>query len=169
TVPKPIESKPKVVNKPKVWFDAPIIEEYESDSDDGYVSIASVEQEKPSCAFINTVKHVKTPSFSHLIRDCDFHEKRMAKQVELNKQKDNPYQTLKGKGIVNSGCSRHMTGNKTYLVDYQDFNGGPVTFRGIKGQIADTEFLVLSTDFKLLDDNQVLLRVPRQHNMYSFN
>nr|GEX85855.1 hypothetical protein [Tanacetum cinerariifolium] len=61
TVPKPIESKPKVVNKPKVWFDAPIIEEYESDSDDGYVSIASVEQEKPSCAFINTVKHVKTP------------------------------------------------------------------------------------------------------------
>nr|GEY63239.1 hypothetical protein [Tanacetum cinerariifolium] len=26
-------------------------------------------------------------SFSHLIRDCDFHKKRMAKQVELNKQK----------------------------------------------------------------------------------
>ncbi|GJY67887.1 ribonuclease H-like domain-containing protein [Tanacetum coccineum] len=26
-------------------------------------------------------------SFSHLIRDCDFHEKIMAKQVELNKQK----------------------------------------------------------------------------------
>ncbi|GJS01644.1 hypothetical protein Tco_0318152 [Tanacetum coccineum] len=26
-------------------------------------------------------------SLSHLIRDCDFHEKRMAKQVELNKQK----------------------------------------------------------------------------------
>ncbi|GKF82007.1 hypothetical protein Tco_0243663, partial [Tanacetum coccineum] len=25
--------------------------------------------------------------FSHLIRDCDFHEKRMAKQVELNKKK----------------------------------------------------------------------------------
>ncbi|GJU58383.1 hypothetical protein Tco_1236149 [Tanacetum coccineum] len=27
--------------------------------------------------------------FSHLIRDCDFHEKKMAKQVELNKKKDN--------------------------------------------------------------------------------
>ncbi|GJY59537.1 hypothetical protein Tco_0459429 [Tanacetum coccineum] len=26
-------------------------------------------------------------SFSHLIRDCDFHEKRMDKQVELNKKK----------------------------------------------------------------------------------
>nr|GEV77831.1 hypothetical protein [Tanacetum cinerariifolium] len=60
TVPKPVESKPKVVNEPKVWFDAPIIEEYESDGDDEYVSKASVEQEKPSCAFINTVKHPTT-------------------------------------------------------------------------------------------------------------
>nr|GEX44722.1 putative ribonuclease H-like domain-containing protein [Tanacetum cinerariifolium] len=131
TMPKPVKSKPKVVNEPKVWSDAPIIEEYESDSDDEYVSRASVEQEKPSCTFINIVKHVKTPrqtiqdqdtcsqnpkvdqqdwtglkskrmglgygytkkacficgSFSNLIRDCDFHKKRMAKQVELNKQK----------------------------------------------------------------------------------
>nr|GEW07793.1 ribonuclease H-like domain-containing protein [Tanacetum cinerariifolium] len=43
TVPKLVESKPKVVNEPKVWFDAPIIEEYESDSDDEYVPKASVE------------------------------------------------------------------------------------------------------------------------------
>nr|GEY47677.1 uncharacterized mitochondrial protein AtMg00810-like [Tanacetum cinerariifolium] len=213
TVPKPVKSKPKVVNKLKVWSDAPIIKEYELDSDDESVSKALVEQEKPSCAFINTVKHVKTPrqtiqdkdicsqnpkvdqrdwtglksirmgygygyikkacficgSFSHLIKDCDFHEKRMAKQIELNKQKGYPHQTLKGKGIINSGCSRHMTRNKAYLVDYQDFNGGPITFGGSKGQITDTECLVLSPDFKLPDENQVLLRVPRQHNMYSFN
>nr|GEY30393.1 ribonuclease H-like domain-containing protein [Tanacetum cinerariifolium] len=38
-----VESKPKVVNEPKVWSDAPIIEEYESDSNDEYVSKASVE------------------------------------------------------------------------------------------------------------------------------
>nr|GEZ94794.1 hypothetical protein [Tanacetum cinerariifolium] len=130
TVPKPVESKPKDVNEPKVWIDAPIIEEYESDSDDEHVTIPSKEQEKPSFAFVNNVKHVKTLSFSHLIRDCDFHEKRMAKHVELNKgkNKDNPHHTLKGKGNVDSGCSRHMTGNKAYLVDYQDFNGGRVAF-----------------------------------------
>ncbi|GJU35533.1 hypothetical protein Tco_1183887 [Tanacetum coccineum] len=33
----------------------------------------------------------------------------------------------------------------------------------------DTECLVLSPDFRLPDENQVLLRVPRQNNMYSFN
>ncbi|GJZ28353.1 putative ribonuclease H-like domain-containing protein [Tanacetum coccineum] len=33
----------------------------------------------------------------------------------------------------------------------------------------DTECLVLSPDFKLPDESQVLLKVPRQNNMYSFN
>ncbi|GJS69890.1 retrovirus-related pol polyprotein from transposon TNT 1-94 [Tanacetum coccineum] len=33
----------------------------------------------------------------------------------------------------------------------------------------DSECLVLSPDFKFPDENQVLLRVPRQNNMYSFN
>ncbi|GKF86639.1 hypothetical protein Tco_0254466, partial [Tanacetum coccineum] len=35
--------------------------------------------------------------------------------------------------------------------------------------VTDSECLVLSPDFKLLDENQVLLIVPRQNNMYSFN
>ncbi|GKC49524.1 ribonuclease H-like domain-containing protein [Tanacetum coccineum] len=130
SVPKPVANEPKAVSDPKVWSDAPIIEEYESDSDDEHVSLPTKEQETPSFAFVNTVKHVKTPrqtvkeqntcsqspkpnkkdcsglmskklglgygftkkacfvcgSFSHLIRDCDFHEKRMAKQAELNKR-----------------------------------------------------------------------------------
>ncbi|GJY53525.1 retrovirus-related pol polyprotein from transposon TNT 1-94 [Tanacetum coccineum] len=84
SMPEPVVNEPKVVSQPKVWTDAPIIEEYESDSDDEHVSVPSKEHETPS--FANTIKHVKTPSFSHLIRDCDFHEKRMAKQVELNKR-----------------------------------------------------------------------------------
>ncbi|GJX64904.1 putative ribonuclease H-like domain-containing protein [Tanacetum coccineum] len=33
----------------------------------------------------------------------------------------------------------------------------------------ETECLILSPDFKLLDESQVLLKVPRQNNMYSFN
>ncbi|GKB96173.1 putative ribonuclease H-like domain-containing protein, partial [Tanacetum coccineum] len=48
---------------------------------------------------------------------------------------DNPHRSLKNKGIIDSGCSRHMTGNKAYLADFQDFNGGPVAFGGSKGYI----------------------------------
>ncbi|GKD56065.1 ribonuclease H-like domain-containing protein [Tanacetum coccineum] len=32
--------------------------------------------------------------------------------------------------IFDSGCSRHMTGNKFYLSNYQDIDGGSVAFRG---------------------------------------
>ncbi|GKF70936.1 hypothetical protein Tco_0203993 [Tanacetum coccineum] len=61
SVPELVVVEPKVVSQPKVWSDAPIIEEYELDSDDEYVIQPSKEQENPSFAFVNTVKHVKTP------------------------------------------------------------------------------------------------------------
>ncbi|GJR08041.1 putative ribonuclease H-like domain-containing protein [Tanacetum coccineum] len=34
------------------------------------------------------------------------------------------------KGFVNSGCSRHMTGNIAYLLDFKEFDGGYVAFGG---------------------------------------
>ncbi|GJR84070.1 ribonuclease H-like domain-containing protein [Tanacetum coccineum] len=104
-------------------------------------------------------------SYSHLIKDCDFHEKKWLKTVSTvkgtgvtavkasagcvwrpkmtdlnNVSKDNsgswvskrgnPQQALKNKGIFDSGCSRHMTGNKDFLTDYQDIDGGFVAFGG---------------------------------------
>ncbi|GKC22372.1 hypothetical protein Tco_1024522 [Tanacetum coccineum] len=42
--------------------------------------------------------------------------------------KVDPQKALKNKGIVDRGCFRHMTRNKAYLVEYQDYNGGPVAF-----------------------------------------
>ncbi|GKF30384.1 hypothetical protein Tco_0100182 [Tanacetum coccineum] len=54
---------------------------------------------------------------------------------KVNTVEDYPHRTLQNKGIVDSGCSRHMTGNKAYLAEYQDFNGGPVAFGGSKGYI----------------------------------
>ncbi|GJU81239.1 ribonuclease H-like domain-containing protein [Tanacetum coccineum] len=296
-----VVNKSKIEVQPKVWSDAPIIEEYESDSDDEHVYVKIEDLDTPSFA----TKHVKTSSenvknssthsqkpkvnnkqldheiteracfvcgsFSHLIRDCDYHVK-LAKQNELHKQNlskgngtrektnkilrkqtwdnaqrinkqnqfvplavqtrtgtnpvntakasstnkvstarqsinrqtvqtstalkintvkpmmngvrpqivsnktnspssrpfkrttvlktkfsnqkvyttkvkevstveekwviaDNPHRTLKNKGIIDSGCSRHMTGNKAYLADYQDINGGPVAFGGSRGYI----------------------------------
>ncbi|GKB01653.1 hypothetical protein Tco_0829697 [Tanacetum coccineum] len=120
--------------QPKVWSDALIIKEYESDSDDYCVSKPIKEQEQPSFASNNrqvkspreTVKnhftHSKNPnvdmkglgygiatkacfvcgSLSHLIRDCDFHEKRMAKQVELNNRKMKDFSQRKIRPIWNN-------------------------------------------------------------------
>ncbi|GJT87099.1 ribonuclease H-like domain-containing protein [Tanacetum coccineum] len=42
----------------------------------------------------------------------------------------NPHQDLKDKGVIDSGCSRHMTGNKSYLTDYEEIDGGFVAFGG---------------------------------------
>ncbi|GJT72092.1 putative ribonuclease H-like domain-containing protein [Tanacetum coccineum] len=122
----------------------------------------------------------------------------------------NPQQDLKDKGVIESGCSRHMTGNRSYLTDYEEIDGGFVAFGGNskggkitgKGKIrtgkldfkdvyfvkelkfnlfsvsqmcdkknsvlfTDTECVVLSPDFKLTDESHVLLKVPRENNMYS--
>ncbi|GJR09924.1 hypothetical protein Tco_0792576 [Tanacetum coccineum] len=113
-VSEPVVNESNVECQPKVWSDAPIIEEYESDSEDEYVSIPTKEQETPSFAnqqvktpretVKNQFTHSQKPkvdkkelgygftvracfvcgSLNHLIRDCDFHEKRMARKAELN-------------------------------------------------------------------------------------
>nr|GEU83996.1 hypothetical protein [Tanacetum cinerariifolium] len=47
-----------------------------------------------------------------------------------------PQQALKNKAIVDSGCSRHITGNKAYLADYQEVNNeGFIAFGSSKGKI----------------------------------
>ncbi|GJT42172.1 retrovirus-related pol polyprotein from transposon TNT 1-94 [Tanacetum coccineum] len=127
------------------------------------------------------------------------------------KTSDHPLKNMVDIGIFDSGCSGHMTGNKDHLDDFEEFNGGSVTFGGSKGYITgkgrirvgnldfdsvsfvkelghfnlfsiskicdkqhkvlftETECLVVSSDFKMPDENQILLKVPRQHNMYSFD
>nr|GFA44639.1 hypothetical protein [Tanacetum cinerariifolium] len=96
----------------------------------------------------------------------------------------NPQLALQDKGVIDSGCSRHMTGNMSYLSDFEELNGGYIAFGELKFNLfsvsqmcdkknsvlfTDTECLVLSSDFKLPDASQVLLRVPRENNMYNVN
>ncbi|GJV93178.1 ribonuclease H-like domain-containing protein [Tanacetum coccineum] len=196
-------------------------------------------------------------SLSHLIKDCDYYEKKMAREAALKSkrvvhadvrqatpawdnskvpfygiqhtrsnniavkakwalllrpQQDHPLKHMEHKGIFDSGCSGHMTGNRAHLEDYQELSKvGSVTFGGSKGSISgkgtirlgnlvfddvafvkelghfnlfsisqicdkklnvlftEKECFVVSSDFKMPDENQVLLKVPRQHNMYTFD
>nr|GFA73919.1 retrovirus-related Pol polyprotein from transposon TNT 1-94 [Tanacetum cinerariifolium] len=42
----------------------------------------------------------------------------------------NLQQALRDKGVIDSGCSRHMTGNMSYLSEFEELNGGYVAFGG---------------------------------------
>ncbi|GJW07969.1 ribonuclease H-like domain-containing protein [Tanacetum coccineum] len=95
----------------------------------------------------------------------------------------NPHKLTKDLGIVDSGCSRSMTGNRhrtakldfknvLYVKELQHFNLFLVSQICDKKNMVlftETECLVLTKDFKLPDETQVLLKVPRKHNLYSFN
>nr|GEU70012.1 hypothetical protein [Tanacetum cinerariifolium] len=117
---------------------------------------------------------------------------------------------LQNKRVIDSGCSRYMTGNMSYLIDYKEIDEGYIAFgenpkgwkitrkctiktsnlefenvyfvRELKFNlfsasqmcnkknsvlINDIRCIVLSPNFKLIDESQVLLRVPRKNNMYT--
>ncbi|GJZ93820.1 putative ribonuclease H-like domain-containing protein, partial [Tanacetum coccineum] len=42
----------------------------------------------------------------------------------------NPQMDLQDQGVIDSRCSRHMTGNMSYLTDYEEIDGGYVAFGG---------------------------------------
>ncbi|GJU77508.1 uncharacterized mitochondrial protein-like protein [Tanacetum coccineum] len=76
-------------------------------------------------------------------------------------------------GYVDSGCSRHMTWNMSYISDFKEFDKGYVTFGGRSQRrenycvlFTDTRCFVLSSNFKLADESHVLLKVHRKNNMY---
>ncbi|GKE27878.1 putative ribonuclease H-like domain-containing protein, partial [Tanacetum coccineum] len=53
----------------------------------------------------------------------------------LNAVKGNQINVVKAsacweKGVIDSGCSRHMTGNMSYLTDFEEIDGGYVAFGG---------------------------------------
>nr|GEZ68667.1 hypothetical protein [Tanacetum cinerariifolium] len=168
---EPVENVPKVVCKPKVWTDAPIIEKYETDSDKDSVSNVQEDKEKTSFAFTDYVNHVKT-SRENVKETCtpnrspksEKHNRNghirkglvllreirilllRPREVVIGETKellgtksstttDDPHKALKDKGIVDSGCSKHMIGNKSHLADCQEFQGGSIAFGGSNGRI----------------------------------
>ncbi|GJY31474.1 putative ribonuclease H-like domain-containing protein, partial [Tanacetum coccineum] len=107
-------------------------------------------------------------------------------ELLLRPQQDNPHKN-KDLGIVDSGCSRSMTGNKEKLDDFVKIIGGTNVYYVEElqnfnlfsvSQICDTknkvlftdkECLVLSKEFQLPENSQVVLRIPRRHNLYCFS
>ncbi|GJR35360.1 ribonuclease H-like domain-containing protein [Tanacetum coccineum] len=214
--------------------DAPIIEDWVSDDEEQDESITRLEKKTVTPTAAKIEKPVrKSVRYAEMYRSQrprgnqrKWNEKLYLPSKEIGGKREQLQQGLKplilakrpgkpqhdDKGFVDSGCSRHMTGNIAYLSDFKKFDGGYVAFGGgayggkitSKGTLktanldfedvyfvnelkfnlfsvsqmcdkknyvlfTDTECLVLSLNFKLPDENQILLKVPRKDNMYSFD
>nr|GEU93621.1 hypothetical protein [Tanacetum cinerariifolium] len=159
--------------------------------------------QSPRATSVSTARHVNTVASrphandelpiiysyfkAHSLVRRPFNTKSAAKTNNFNEKvntaKVNNVTTVGPKAVVSAAKgNRHMTGNKSYLTDYQEIDGGFVAFRGnAKGVshkcvtrekyvlFTDTKCVVLFPDFKLLNESQVLLKVPRNNNMYSID
>ncbi|GJT69374.1 hypothetical protein Tco_1028660 [Tanacetum coccineum] len=73
---------------------------------------------------------------------------------------------LQDHAVVDSGCFSHMTGNKAYLSDYEDFNGGFVAFGSDpKGERINKKRCDNGTEFK----NHVMNEFGARMNQRSFS
>ncbi|GJS61566.1 ribonuclease H-like domain-containing protein [Tanacetum coccineum] len=206
------------------------------------------------------ISRVPQEVLSHLIKDCDYYEKKMAREAEFKKQRvfntgnrveklvwtntdrinhanqfvprpvqrntdnqylpgpqttlvlkdhreigalllrpqqviiggtlvqttiviDQPLKNMVDRGIFDSGCSGHMTGNKDQLEDFEEFNRGSVTFGGSKGYLTgkgrirvechidneSTICIVKNPIYHSKTKHIEIRKVPRHHNMYSFD
>ncbi|GJR62962.1 putative ribonuclease H-like domain-containing protein [Tanacetum coccineum] len=193
--------------------DVPIVEEWVSNSEEENVSQSKTKKKtvKPSIAKIEFVKPKQQEKTARkTVKQVEKHSQSKRQSKKLEQYDGNPQMDLQDQGVINSGCLRHMTGNMSYLTDYEEIDGGYVAYRGnLKGGkitrngtikidnldfenvyfvkelkfnlfsvsqmcdkknsvlFNDTECIVLSPNFKLIDESQVLLRVPRKNNMYS--
>nr|GFA60005.1 hypothetical protein [Tanacetum cinerariifolium] len=72
-----------------------------------------------------------TRTFMSSKSDLVFHDAPTASERVPNGY---PQQALKDKGVIDSGCSRYMTRNISYLSDFEEINSGYVAFCGnLKG------------------------------------
>ncbi|GJU72343.1 putative ribonuclease H-like domain-containing protein [Tanacetum coccineum] len=157
------------------------------------------------------VNHVKGNNFNVVKASACWVWKPKTKVLDHVSKHNSASITLKKFDYIDAqGRSKYMTGNMSYLTDYEEIDGGYVAFGGnpkgrkITGKYTiktgnldfenvyfvrelkfnifsvsqmcdkknsvlfnDTECIVLSLNFKLIDESQVLLRVPRKNNMYS--
>nr|GEV19893.1 ribonuclease H-like domain-containing protein [Tanacetum cinerariifolium] len=152
------------INRPS----APIIEDWVSDSEDkSKTNDKNDPQSVPS--FVQSSEQVKNPRHSVQPRTCPiyFFEELNGGYVAF---RGNPKRgKISGKEKIKTG---KLDFEDVYFVKELKFNLFSVSqMCNEKNRVlfTDTECLVLTPDFKLPDESQVLLRVPRENNMYNVN
>nr|GEX39279.1 hypothetical protein [Tanacetum cinerariifolium] len=110
-------------------FSPPIIEEWISD-DESEVEFEPKVKDKTVRPSIEKIKFVKPASEK---------VKKLGSPKKPNSliicARQPTSEGVQGKKSYDTGFSRHMTGNKCYLIDYEDYDGGFVSFGDGKGRI----------------------------------
>nr|GEW92659.1 retrovirus-related Pol polyprotein from transposon TNT 1-94 [Tanacetum cinerariifolium] len=150
------EIEPESVRK---HSDASIIEDWVLDDEEEEVKQKEV---KPSINWINFVKVTTNNNPKETFKTGEQPKKNThRKRVNATKAKakhnavkgkrgnavkalacwGNPHEHLQDKGVIDCGCSRHMTGNMSFLTDYEEINEGYVAFGGNpkRGKITGTK------------------------------
>ncbi|GKA01130.1 putative ribonuclease H-like domain-containing protein, partial [Tanacetum coccineum] len=164
------EEEPKVVRK---YDDALSIEEWVLDDEEEDVSqpktkkkivrpsiikkefVKSKQQEKTARKIVKQVEQHRQNTHSPRGNQRNWNNM-MSKKIGRDFEMFNKacyvcgsFDQLQDQGVIDSGCSRHMTWNMSYLTNYEEIDGGYVAFRGNPKR------------------GKIIGKVPRKNNMYS--
>ncbi|GJW53658.1 ribonuclease H-like domain-containing protein [Tanacetum coccineum] len=154
-----------------------------SSSNSSSSSDSKTSDDEEDMCLVQTISSVK-PNVTQAVRSQADKSGQTSQKQGIGFKKGNPEILFMDQTVVGIVvCSYHMTGNKAYLLDYEDFNGGFVAFGSDpkggkitgKGKIKtanldfDDVYFVDELNFKLLDESQVVLRAPRKDDVYSLD
>nr|GEW08510.1 retrovirus-related Pol polyprotein from transposon TNT 1-94 [Tanacetum cinerariifolium] len=82
----------------------------------------------PKCTVLDHVSRLTSASMT--LKQFDYTYALGRSKVNLDRKMICDWTHIKDKGVIDSGCSRHMTGNISYLSQFEEINGGYVAFGG---------------------------------------
>nr|GEZ15986.1 putative ribonuclease H-like domain-containing protein [Tanacetum cinerariifolium] len=125
------------------------LEKFENSSKNLSKLLESQVSDKTGLGFYSQVFDCQVSDYEEL------HSQKSDNRVTENQENDSELVA----NVINVKSSEYKTSK-----EFEEIDGGYVAFGGDpKG---DTECAVLSSDYKLPDENHVFLRVPRENNMY---
>ncbi|GJY24010.1 uncharacterized mitochondrial protein-like protein [Tanacetum coccineum] len=110
----------------RIHIKKPVVETSEAKTSEAKTSKAKPKEEDVPQAKIE--KKIVKPSFAKI--EFVKSKEQVKSPRKTTVKQGNPQQDLQEKGVIDSGCSRHMTGNMSYLTDYEEIDGGYVAFGG---------------------------------------
>ncbi|GJW96080.1 putative ribonuclease H-like domain-containing protein [Tanacetum coccineum] len=113
----------------------------------GLVSINTARQNiSKTAVLVNTARQVNAAHSKTTVNAA----RPMSYLSKTTHSTGNPQIDLQDKGVINSGCSRYVTGNMSYLTDYKEIDGGYSVWNEIGVNAGDSKLMLLGINLILL-------------------